>query len=191
MLSLLPLIAAMSVSAPNASETLTLGGGCFWCLEAVYADVRGVSKVTSGYAGGTDPKPDYEKVSSGRTGHAEVVQIDFDPGIVTRDTLLAIYFTIHDPTTLNQQGADRGTQYRSVAFYRDDAQKAAIEKAIAAARADHPNPIVTQVVPFEVFYPAENYHQQYFKLHGHEPYCNLVIAPKVAKFRKKFHDYLK
>src|SRR5438128_2061788 len=116
--TLLPLVAAMSLSAPANTETLTLGGGCFWCLEAVYADVKGVTKVTSGYAGGSDPKPDYEKVSSGRTGHAEVVQIDFDPGVVSRDTLLDVYFTIHDPTTLNRQGADEGTQYRSIAFYR-------------------------------------------------------------------------
>jgi len=184
---------AQGAPGTRASETITLGGGCFWCLEAVFTELKGVTKVESGYAGGHVANPSYEQVSSGSTGHAEVVQITFDPKVVTLDTVLRAYFTIHDPTTLNRQGNDVGTQYRSVAFYRDEAQKAAIEKAIREAADGHEwsGAIVTQVQPFTVFYKAENYHQEYFKLHGEQPYCQLVIAPKVTKFRKKFHDYLK
>jgi peptide-methionine (S)-S-oxide reductase len=175
------------------SETLTLGGGCFWCLEAVFDELKGVTKVESGYAGGHVKNPTYEQVSNGNTGHAEVVQITFDPHVVSRDTILKVYFTIHDPTTLNRQGNDVGEQYRSVAFYRNAEQKAAIEKAIAdtAASGEWHGKIVTQVEPLTQFYKAENYHQEYFKLHGTQPYCQLVIAPKVAKFRKVFHDQLK
>lgn len=183
------------VPAPAAvnSETITLGGGCFWCLEAVFSELKGVTKVESGYSGGHVANPDYEQVSSGETGHAEVVQITFDPKVVTLATVLRAYFTIHDPTTLNRQGADVGTQYRSIAFYRNPEQKAAIEQAIRETADSHEwsGSIVTEVQPFKVFYKAENYHQEYFKLHGENPYCSLVIAPKVAKFRKKFHDYLK
>ncbi|MHB8679910.1 MAG: peptide-methionine (S)-S-oxide reductase MsrA, partial [Rudaea sp.] len=135
--------------------------------------------------------PDYEQVSSGTTGHAEVVQIVFDPQVLPLDVLLRVYFTIHDPTTLDRQGNDVGTQYRSIAFYRDAAQKTAIEQAIAEAGHEYSGKIVTQVEPFTVFYKAENYHQEYFRLHGTQPYCQLVIAPKVAKFRKKFHEWLK
>ena len=175
----------------SSSETLTLGGGCFWCLEAVFIELKGVSSVESGYAGGHVPNPTYEQVSDGNTGHAEVVQITFDPDVVSRDTILRAYFTIHDPTTLNRQGNDVGEQYRSVAFYTSAEQKAAIEKAIQAASHDWNGAIVTQVVPLTKFYKAENYHQEYFKLHGSQPYCQLVIAPKVAKFRKLFHDQLK
>ena len=186
---------AQTVASPGAatSETITLGGGCFWCLEAVFTELKGVTKVESGYAGGHVANPSYEQVSSGDTGHAEVVQITFDPRVVTLDTVLHAYFTIHDPTTLNRQGNDVGTQYRSIAFYRNDAQKAAIEHAIKETADSHDwsGAIVTQVQPFTMFYKAENYHQEYFKLHGENPYCSLVIAPKVAKFRKKFHDYLK
>ena len=176
-----------------ASETLTLGGGCFWCLVAVFDELKGVSSVESGYAGGHVKNPNYEQVSDGGTGHAEVVQITFDPRVVSRDVVLQVFFTIHDPTTLNRQGNDVGEQYRSVAFYRDAEQKAAIEKAIAETEASHEwsGKIVTQVVPLTQFYKAENYHQEYFKLHGTQPYCQLVIAPKVAKFRKVFHDSLK
>ena len=181
--------------APNAGamQTITLGGGCFWCLEAVFTELKGVLSVTSGYSGGRVPNPTYTQVSGGRTGHAEVVQITFDPNVVTLDTILRAFFTIHDPTTLNRQGADVGEQYRSVAFYRDDAQKAAIENAIKATAdsKEWSGTIVTQVVPFKVFYKAEDYHQEYFKLHGEEPYCQLVVAPKVAKFRKLFRDQLK
>jgi len=173
------------------SETITLGGGCFWCLEAVFDELKGVTKVESGYAGGHVKNPTYEQVSNGNTGHAEVVQITFDPRVVTRDTILNVYFTIHDPTTPNRQGNDVGEQYRSVAFYRNPEQKAAIEKAIADASGEWHGKIVTQVEPLTQFYKAENYHQEYFKLHGTQPYCQLVIAPKVAKFRKLFHDQLK
>jgi peptide-methionine (S)-S-oxide reductase len=190
---LLSSVLASGAHAAAATQTITLGGGCFWCLEAVFDELKGVSSVDSGYAGGHVANPNYEQVSSGGTGHAEVVQITFDPAVVSLDTILHVYFTIHDPTTLNRQGADVGEQYRSVAFYRDAAQKAAIEKAIADTAASHDwsGAIVTQVVPFEKFYKAENYHQEYFKLHGTEPYCQLVVGPKVAKFRKKFHDQLK
>jgi peptide-methionine (S)-S-oxide reductase len=173
------------------TETLTLGGGCFWCLEAVFDELKGVTSVESGYAGGHVANPDYAQVSSGGTGHAEVVQITFDPGVISRDVILQVYFTIHDPTTLNRQGNDVGEQYRSVAFYRNTEQKAAIEKAITEAGTHWSGTVVTQVVPFTQFYKAENYHQEYFKLHGTQPYCQLVIAPKVAKFRKLFHDHLK
>ena len=176
-----------------SSETLTLAGGCFWCIEAVFDELKGVSRVESGYAGGHVPNPTYEQVSEGDTGHAESVQITFDPRVVSRDVILKVFFTVHDPTTLNRQGNDVGEQYRSVAFYRDAEQKAAIEKAIAETQASHEwsGKIVTQVVPFKLFYKAENYHQEYFKLHGTQPYCQLVIAPKVAKFRQLFHDQLK
>ena len=181
-------------ATPGAAttQTITLGGGCFWCLEAVFTELKGVQSVTSGYSGGRVPNPTYTQVSGGRTGHAEVVQITFDPAVVSLDTILRAFFTIHDPTTLNRQGADVGEQYRSVAFYRDDAQKAAIESAIKQTADSHEwnGTIVTQVVPFKVFYKAEDYHQEYFKLHGEEPYCQLVVAPKVAKFRKLFRDQL-
>jgi peptide-methionine (S)-S-oxide reductase len=185
--------AAETSSAPSSSETLTLGGGCFWCLEAVFTELKGVTRVESGFAGGTVPNPSYERVSMGGTGHAEVVQITFDPQVIDRDTILRAFFTVHDPTTLNRQGNDVGEQYRSIAFYRTPEQRAAIEKAIKASADSHEwsGPIVTQVEPFKQFYKAENYHQEYFKLHGSQPYCQLVIAPKVAKFRKVFHDLLK
>ena len=177
----------------STNEIATLAGGCFWCLEAVFDELKGVSKVESGYAGGHVANPSYTQVSEGGTGHAEVVQITFDPRVVSRDVILQVFFTIHDPTTLNRQGNDVGEQYRSVAFYRSPEQKAAIEKAIAetdASGAWH-GKAVTQVVPLVKFYKAEDYHQEYFKLHGTQPYCQLVIAPKVAKFRKLFHDRLK
>ena len=179
-------------NTPSATtETLTLGGGCFWCLEAVFDELKGVNSVESGYAGGHVANPSYEQVSMGGTGHAEVVQITFDPRVVSRDVILQAYFTIHDPTTLNRQGNDVGEQYRSVAFYRNAEQKAAIEKAIAEAGTHWGGTVVTQVAPFTQFYKAEDYHQEYFKLHGTQPYCQLVVAPKVAKFRKLFHDRLK
>ena len=186
-------LAAETAANPGTTETLTLGGGCFWCLEAVFTELKGVSRVESGYAGGHVPNPTYTQVSEGNTGHAEVVQITFDPTVVSRDTILRAFFTIHDPTTLNRQGNDVGEQYRSIAFYTSGDQKAAIEKAIQAAAASHEwnGTIVTQVVPLKKFYKAEDYHQEYFKLHGSQPYCQLVIAPKVAKFRKLFHDQLK
>ncbi|MBL8245549.1 MAG: peptide-methionine (S)-S-oxide reductase MsrA [Rhodanobacteraceae bacterium] len=174
-------------------ESLVLGGGCFWCLEAVYDQVRGVESAVSGYAGGEVPNPTYKQVTGGRTGHAEVVEITFDPGVVSRDTLLDVYFTIHDPTTLNRQGNDVGPQYRSIAFYANEAQKKAIDDAIArtAASGEWRGSIVTEVQPLKAFYPAEDYHQEYFELNGEQPYCSLVIAPKVAKFKKRFAAILK
>ena len=184
---------AQAPSAAPGTETITLGGGCFWCLEAVFDELKGVTRVESGFAGGHVANPSYTQVSAGGTGHAEVVQITFDPDIVRRDTILRAFFTIHDPTTLNRQGNDIGEQYRSIAFYTNAEQKAAIEKSIQDTAASHEwnGTIVTQVVPLTKFYKAENYHQEYFKLHGSAPYCQLVIAPKVAKFRKLFHDQLK
>jgi len=157
----------------------------------VFDELKGVTRVESGFAGGHVANPSYTQVSAGGTGHAEVVQITFDPRVISRDVILQVYFTIHDPTTLNRQGNDVGEQYRSIAFYRDAAQKAAIEKAVADAGTHWAGKVVTQIEPFRQFYKAENYHQEYFKLHGTEPYCQLVIAPKVAKFRKLFRDYLK
>ena len=180
------------MSASNL-ERITLAGGCFWCLEAVYERVRGVHRVENGYSNGQAPNPNYEQVCSGNTGHAEVVRLDFDPAEVSLRELLEVFFTIHDPTTLNRQGNDVGEQYRSIAFYTNAEQKAAIEQAIQATAASHEwnGTIVTQVAPLTKFYKAEDYHQEYFKLHGSQPYCQLVIAPKVAKFRKLFHDQLK
>ncbi|MEO8670613.1 MAG: peptide-methionine (S)-S-oxide reductase MsrA [Tahibacter sp.] len=178
---------------PASSETLVLAGGCFWCLEAVFEELKGVASVDSGYAGGTVANPTYEQVSSGTTGHAESVRITFDPKVVSRENILRVFFTIHDPTTLNRQGADVGTQYRSVAFFQSPEQKASIDAVIAEFRASHEwsDDFVTQVIPLDKFYKAENYHQEYFALHGEEPYCQLVVGPKVAKFRKRFHDLRK
>ena len=177
----------------QASEVITVGGGCFWCTEAVFEQLKGVDKVESGYSGGTVPNPTYEQVSTGDTGHAEVSQITFNPAVVSLKVILEVFFTVHDPTTLDRQGNDVGTQYRSVIFYRNDEQKAVAKqviKEIAAAKI-WDGQIVTQLSPFKAFYKAEDYHQEYFKLHGTQPYCHLVIAPKVAKFRKLFHDRLK
>lgn len=170
------------------NEIATLGAGCFWCLHAACAELRGVTKVVSGYAGGHLANPDYRQVCSGKTGHAEVVQITFDPGVITFRDLLRVFFTLHDPTTLNRQGADVGTQYRSAIFYENAGQKQAAEEVIAELTAAHlwANPIVTQVAPLEKFYPAEAYHQDYFKNNPNQGYCQVVIAPKVAKFRKQF-----
>lgn len=177
---------------PASSETLVLGGGCFWCLEAVYDELSGVTSVVSGYAGGTVENPTYRQVTSGATGHAEVVSVTFDPRRISRDDLLRVFFTIHDPTTRNRQGADVGPQYRSIAFHSSPEQKAAIEIAIQATNAsgEWQGPVVTEIVALRTFYPAEDYHQQYFELNGEEPYCSLVIAPKIAKFRKRFRHLL-
>lgn len=172
------------------SETLVLGGGCFWCLEAVFQRVKGVTKVVSGYAGGQTSNPSYEAVCSGRTGHAEVVQIYFDPEHIALQTLFAIFFTIHDPTTLNRQGNDVGTQYRSVIFYANAAQQAAAEAALKTAAAHWPDPLVTELKPLEIFYAAESEHQNYFNSHPRQPYCSLVVAPKVQKFEQHFKDWL-
>jgi len=166
----------------------TLGGGCFWCLEAVFERLKGVAKVDSGYAGGTVANPTYEEVCTGSTGHAEVVQIHYDPEIIAYDDLLDVFFAIHDPTTLNRQGADVGTQYRSVIFFHDDEQKAAAEKAIAqrAAQKAFRDPIVTQVQPLGAFYMAEPYHQEYYERNRGASYCRIVIDPKLKKLEKDF-----
>jgi len=179
-----------NISSPR--ETITLGGGCFWCTEAVFEQLKGVEKVESGYSGGTVANPSYEQVCTGNTGHAEVSQITFDPKVISLKTILEVFFTVHNPTTLNRQGNDVGSQYRSVIFYRDAEQKAAAQqviKDIAAAKI-WDGPIVTEVTPFKVFYRAEDYHQEYFRLHGSQPYCQLIIAPKVAKFREHFRSLL-
>ena len=174
-------------------QLATLAGGCFWCMEAVYVELRGVSKVVSGYAGGSVRNPSYREVCGGRTGHAEVVQITFDPNAVSYRDLLDVFFTIHDPTTLNRQGADVGTQYRSAIFYHDEEQRQVATQAIADITAAKlwPNPIVTQVAPLDVFYPAEDYHQNYFANNPAQPYCQVVVAPKVAKFRKHYFAKLR
>jgi peptide-methionine (S)-S-oxide reductase len=178
--------------AAAAAETITLGGGCFWCLEAVFTEPKGVRSVESGYAGGKQAKPTYEEVCSGATGHAEVVQVTFDPGILSLHDLLSIFFTVHDPTSVNQQGADVGTQYRSVIFCRSDEQMAiarAVMKEVSAARIWN-RPLVTQVAPFVAFYPAAGYHQRYYEQNRGQPYCRLVIEPKVRKFRETYQDRL-
>ena len=171
----------------------TLAGGCFWCLEAVYNDLRGVESVVSGYAGGHDPDPTYEAVCSETTGHAEVVQIAFDPDMVSFRELLEVFFTIHDPTTLNRQGNDVGTQYRSAIYYHDEQQRLiadeVIEEMTVAGLWD--DPIVTEVTALDTFYEAEEYHQQYFEKNPFQPYCFVVVRPKVSKFRKKFVSKLK
>ena len=174
-----------------STEFATLAGGCFWCLEAVYGKLEGVWKVESGYAGGSVPNPSYQAVCSGETGHAEVVQMEFDPSIITFEELLHVFFAVHDPTTLNRQGADIGTQYRSAIFYHSDEQKATAEKVIAAVAAEWKNPIVTEVVPLDTFYRAEQYHQNYFAINPNQPYCAAIVAPKVKKFKQKFEFKLK
>jgi peptide-methionine (S)-S-oxide reductase len=176
-------------SAVNGQpSTATLAGGCFWCLEAVFLQLMGVSAAQSGYAGGKRPNPTYEQVCSGATGHAEVVRVTFDPSVISFSDLLDVFFTIHDPTTLNRQGADSGTQYRSAVFYESPEQEKETRAKIAALEAEHvwDDPIVTEVVPLEQFWPAENYHDDYFARNPQNPYCAAVIAPKVAKARKHF-----
>jgi peptide-methionine (S)-S-oxide reductase len=182
-------------SSPGSStgEVATLAGGCFWCLEAVFDELKGVESVESGYSGGRVQDPTYAQVCDGDTGHAEVVQVTFDPQVLSYNDLLTVFFSIHDPTTLNRQGADAGTQYRSAIFYHDEAQKETAEQVIRkiedAGIWDHP--IVTEVTPFEKFYMAEDYHQEYFTHNTFQPYCRAVIAPKVSKFRKQYVDRLK
>jgi peptide-methionine (S)-S-oxide reductase len=174
--------------AENQSlEVATLAGGCFWCLEAVYDQLRGVTDVVSGYSGGQVAEPSYEQVCTGRTGHAEVVQVTFDPSVIAFRQILEVFFAIHDPTTLNRQGADVGPQYRSAIFYHSPEQKATAEQVMAdlTARKLWDRRIVTEVTPFDKFYPAEEYHQEYFARNPSQGYCQFVIAPKVAKFRKE------
>lgn len=174
-------------------EQATLGGGCFWCLEAVFNEVEGVEEVVSGYAGGWAENPTYEAVCTGETGHAEVVQITFDPAVISYRDLLEIFFDIHDPTTLNRQGADVGTQYRSVIFYHSEEQRQIAEEVIEELEASGVwgAPIVTQLEPLERFYPAEEYHQRYYENNPFQPYCRMVISPKVAAFRKAHAHRLK
>jgi peptide-methionine (S)-S-oxide reductase len=177
----------------NNLEVATLGGGCFWCLEAVYDQLRGVTDVVSGYSGGHVPAPSYEQVCRGSTGHAEVVQVTFDPSIVTFRQILEVFFAIHDPTTLNRQGADVGPQYRSAIYYHSTEQKLMAEQVIAdlTAKKLWDRKVVTEVAPFEEFFPAEAYHQEYFARNPGQGYCQFVIAPKVAKFRKEHMANLK
>jgi len=174
-------------------EVATLAGGCFWCLEAVFEELRGVESVKSGYAGGSVPNPRYDDVCTGRTGHAEVVQVAFDPAEVSFRELLEVFFTIHDPTTLNQQGADRGTQYRSAIFTHSPEQEQTAREVIRdlEAEAVWDDPIVTQVEPLTQFYPAEDYHDAYYRRNPRQGYCQVVIAPKVAKFRQKYLSRLR
>lgn len=176
-----------------APALATLAGGCFWCLEAAFEQLAGVERVTSGYAGGQVANPSYEAVCGGDTGHAEVVQLQFDPAAISFRDLLGVFFTIHDPTTLNRQGHDVGTQYRSAVFCHDAEQERVAREVIASLERDKTfdNPIVTEVVPLERFWPAEAYHHQYFRRNPYQPYCMAVVAPKVAKVRKSFFDRLK
>lgn len=177
----------------STMETATLGGGCFWCVEAIYQDVIGVHKVVSGYAGGTVENPTYEEVCSGTTGHAEVVQIAFDPTMISFEEILFIFWRTHDPTTLNRQGNDVGTQYRSVIYYHDEEQKKIAEQSMAETEASDlwADPIVTEIAPLPIFYEGEAYHQNYFVENPYQPYCIFVINPKVQKFRKSFRNKLR
>lgn len=177
----------------TATELATVGGGCFWCVEAVFEQLRGVTSVTSGYAGGNVDEPTYEQVCTGRTGHAEVIQIAFNSQVITFEDLLDVFFAVHDPTTLNRQGADVGTQYRSVIFFHSPGQHEQAIRKIAELNAAHAfgSPIITELVPIPQFFPAERYHQGYFRSNEHQPYCQRVVSPKVAKFRSKFANRLK
>ncbi|MFN0031803.1 MAG: peptide-methionine (S)-S-oxide reductase MsrA [Flavobacteriales bacterium] len=177
----------------DSVQIATFGAGCFWCVEAVYSSLSGVLKVQSGYSGGSTINPSYKEVCSGNTGHAEVCQITFDPRVITYAQLLEVLFDVHDPTTLNRQGNDEGTQYRSVIYYHDNSQKALAELAIKAANesGNWPDPVVTEITAFQKFYAAEDYHNDYFALHGEQPYCQMVVKPKVDKFKKHFEALLK
>ena len=174
-------------------ETATLAAGCFWCVEAVFDDLKGVEDVVSGYSGGHKANPTYREVCSETTGHAEVVQIKFDPSVISFKEILQVFFSVHDPTTLNRQGNDLGTSYRSAVFYHDEEQRQIAEEVIKEVEAEgvYDNPIVTEVTAFDKFYPAEDYHQEYFANNPNQPYCAAVVAPKVTKFRSKFLDRLK
>ncbi len=176
----------------DSLNTITLGGGCFWCVEAVLAPLRGIESVVSGYAGGSTETPTYREVCSGRTGHAEVVRVSYDPAEISMRDLLTVFLTTHDPTTLDRQGADAGTQYRSVIFYETDGQRRAAQEVIAELtdEAVYPDPIVTEVAPLDTFYPAEADHQDYYARNPAQPYCRAVIAPKVAKLRQQHLDKL-
>ncbi len=172
-------------------ESVILGGGCFWCIEAVFTDLQGVLTAVSGYTGGKEKNPTYREVCSGTTDHVEVVKVDYDPTIVSLEDILRVFFYVHNPTELNRQGNDIGKQYRSVIFYQNEAQKSVSESLIAEVQSYWEDKVVTALEPAVEFYAAEDYHQAYFKLHGHEPYCASVVAPKVAKFRKAYAERLK
>jgi peptide-methionine (S)-S-oxide reductase len=181
------------IKSMDSLEVATLGAGCFWCVEAIFQDIKGVKKVESGYSGGSIKNPSYKEVCNGTTGHAEVVQVTFDPKQVSFSSILEVFFSTHDPTTLNRQGADVGTQYRSAIFYHSEEQKkvAEIAKEAAQASGDWSNPIVTEITAYSNFYKAEDYHQDYYNQNGTQPYCQIVITPKIDKFKKKFADLLK
>jgi len=188
-----PIIKSKTMTEKATLETATFGTGCFWCTEAVFQQLDGVSKVTSGYSGGSVESPTYKQVCTGTTGHAECLKIDYDPSKITFDELLEVFWQVHDPTTLNRQGNDVGTQYRSVVFYHDAIQKSKVQKYATALNKSgaFANPIVTKLEAFVKFYPAEDYHQNYFNLNGSESYCQFVIKPKVEKFEKVFKNKLK
>lgn len=181
------------IKSMDSLEVATLGAGCFWCVEAIFQDIKGVKKVESGYSGGSIKNPSYKEVCNGTTGHAEVVQVTFDPKEVAFSSILEVFFSTHDPTTLNRQGADVGTQYRSAIFYHSEEQKKVAELAKEAAQAsgDWSNPIVTEISAYSNFYKAEDYHQDYYNQNGTQPYCQIVITPKIDKFKKKFAALLK
>jgi peptide-methionine (S)-S-oxide reductase len=179
-------LTAMTINTQAAqTQRATFGGGCFWCMEAVFERVDGVKSVASGYAGGSMSDPNYKEVCNGDTGHAEVIQIEFDPAKVSYEQLLEVFWAAHDPTQLNRQGADTGTQYRSIILYHDEAQKAAAEKSLAAAQKEFGGKIVTEIKPLTKFYPAEDYHQDYYRQNSSAPYCSVVIAPKLKKLKEK------
>lgn len=171
-------------------KKLVLGGGCFWCTEAVFLNVKGVSSVTSGYTGGHRPNPTYQSICTGVSGHAEIIDIEYDENIISLENLLEVFFVIHDPTTLNAQGADKGTQYRSVVYYSDASEKKSIEDVIKKAQEDFDDKIVTEVSPLETVYPAEDYHKNYYNLNSSQGYCQVIISPKLQKFMTKFPEYL-
>ncbi len=181
------------MSQENSQETVTLAGGCFWCIEAVFQEINGVESVVSGYTGGTTVNPTYQQVCSDETGHAEAVQVSFDPSKISYREILEIFFSVHDPTTLNRQGADVGTLYRSAIFYQSEEQKAVAEQLIGDFDKAHlwKKPIVTQILPLDKFYPAEDYHRDYFARHPEQAYCRMVISPKANKFRKQWAKRLK
>jgi peptide-methionine (S)-S-oxide reductase len=183
----------LSSGGGQRRETATLAGGCFWCLEAIYEQLQGVEKVESGYSGGSVVNPTYHQVSGGRTGHAEVIRLTYDPQTITFREILEVFFAFHDPTTLNRQGADVGPQYRSAIFYHDEEQKSIAEQVIQEFEAAGiwGKPIVTEVAPLKAFYKAEDYHQEYYRQNPYQPYCQVVIAPKVAKFRQRYLARLK
>lgn len=183
----------LPVTSPHDKELVTLGGGCFWCIEAFFDELEGVEDAESGYSGGRVENPTYQQVCTGTTGHAEVVQITFDPKVISFREILEVFFTMHDPTTLNRQGADVGVQYRSVIFYRNEEQKSAVEQVIRKVQETQvwESPIVTEIVPFTAFYKAEDYHQEYYKLNAGQGYCRVVIAPKMEKLREHFRKKLK